>query len=269
MRNLIFNWLFFLVLFLAYTGSPASAQCSSKVNIDYSGLATDLRYLANTVAEVHPRPFEHISQEDVAILGEDLLARASDSQLDCRGAYRVLAEYLAAINDSHSHVRIPWNEQGEFLESGGTLFPIRLTALDGQLQVSGYWCKREIPIGAILTSINGVLIKKWIVKFSAIRGGSSTFRLHAIDDMWSSLIWAYDDPVDQYDVEYMANGISYQTKIQGCGITEAEENSTEDFKPAAYSYKWIDDICYIDFRSMDVPKTFSDFCINLFREVEE
>ena len=129
-----------------------------------SELKEDLRFLIQTLEEVHPHLYAYISETDAS------QAQGEVEQEFVRPLSRIefyfrIAPVVAALSDGHTRIVLPHEEYQEWIRTARPVFPLEVTVRNDRIFVSAdYSSPKTIPEGAELISVNGVSASAIVAK---------------------------------------------------------------------------------------------------------
>lgn len=153
--------LFLLVsLFLGTAIARVSGQ-------EIEGWRSDLRYLADRIAELHPDPWRRISREDflrrVDAFADELPALSETQRL------AQLMRLVSSIGDGHTRVH------PRLADSAYQVFPLRIERFEEGVFITVAPVTNSNLIGARIQSVNGHEAKSVIDRLAGLNSGDNAF----------------------------------------------------------------------------------------------
>lgn len=129
-------------------------------------LKTDLKSIRTILIENHPRPFEFTSKEIFERTYDSLLASINQPMNELAFRYRLMP-LIAKIHCGHTKL----DPSIQFQQSRPNDFPPFILYYEGKRAFVRYSANKDLPVGAEVTSINGVPITERIQNLLARTSG--------------------------------------------------------------------------------------------------
>ncbi len=137
-------------------------------------ISSDIKYVQMVVESAHPNPFFHETRQRFEASIESI-GTGAKSGLSAEGFYRQLAPAIAELGDSHTNLDTYTKAYQEFRKGNGRLFPLELRVVDRRAFVTAnYGPENTIPLGAELSSINGLTIPIFLDRLGRFVGAERT-----------------------------------------------------------------------------------------------
>lgn len=229
-QNSIRSLFFFLLL-----GSTLHSFAQSK-----SELIEDLDFLYNNILNIHPEPFQHISNKKFENI-KNQIAKKLNEDCSIETFYISTAPLVAALQDGHSIMAIPVTKNRiSYLNNGGLVFPLRLEidSIDRFIVKANMSQCINIKTGDEIISINGIKSKSIIDQFQHLFGcENNVIKSIQLRDYISTLLWYFYHFEDSYDLVVNQEGKINRYHIDGISPIVAKSkmksllppNSIKDF----------------------------------------
>jgi hypothetical protein len=128
-------------------------------------LKEDLDFLFKTIEEVHPNMYAYTSKEEFSKLCNQLYGQTS-RPMTPREFYKAVAPVVASLKNGHTYIEPFKNQLKQFLEAGGTIFPLALHWDGSKLIVVKNYTSATLPIGGTVLTLNGQQAAEVFYKFA-------------------------------------------------------------------------------------------------------
>ncbi len=246
-----------------------SNVCRAQANVlSVQELHDDLDSLYAGINDIHPDMFAVVSQKqfekEIAHIKTQM-----DRPMTATEFYVLAAPLITKMRDGHTWLYFP---PEALAENGKKLFPLSVEVPDKSTieVVAVHSPGADIPVGAVIRSVNGVSAKKLIAKnLEYAPGELLPHRLSRIAGNFTSVLWSCY-PWEKFDIRYAYEGKTHTVSLDGISLEELYANPAPAQETYAnYSFKITDGIGIIDFRSFADLDAFAAFADSTFRLLKE
>ena len=235
-------------------------------------LKADLDTLYVMIDEIHPNMFAYTAQEDFEKSMAKVREQISD-EMSKLEFYTLVSPLITSLGDGHTGIAFPYDA----LDPGIELFPfdIYINHYDSTAVVTRSYLEEQdsIPIGAIISSINGRDIRQVIGDMFAMTSGELlSFKAAQIRNIFRFKLYAlYGD--EHFTVEYSIDDHAHKIETPGLthytiyhkGLNENQEETKPDYSLTIET----DGIAIVHFNSFaDIPR-FTEFIDSVFTVINE
>lgn len=268
MKSLLIS-LFFSINLFAQTNPPA-VFTASQIN-------SDLDFLRITVNHVHPNPYHDISAKNFELL-IDSIRKSLPEKIGLDKTWIIFSKIMAAYNEGHSSISYPAEIQKQIQDGSIKIFPFMIREFNEKGLVVHYDLSAVsiLKIGDVITSINGYPVKGLMKQLTSLFGGLENWKnLRVVSDFGGQLV--IHNITGPYKLKYINQGITKELTIQPGTLQELQTRATEIRKKnpgsistsqAAYSFQRIENIGYLNFRSMRDQTVFEKFLDSVFLDIQ-
>jgi hypothetical protein len=244
------------------------AGYSQEQKIDKEKLWADLDTLYSTIYNKHPDMFANISKADFEKKFNETKSRI-DKSLTPLEFYNLTAPLVVLLRDGHTVLQPPHN----FLKnSHKRLFPFWIEIHDDStIVVKGdFSLKNEVPVGAIIKSINGISAKELITNGLNYADGEMLFFRYRIPASIFRSLMLFHYNYEDFTIEYVFQKKHNVANIAGIGYDEIfTKNTSSNTEEEPYSLNILgNDIAYIDFKSFMNLSKFKNFIDSAFQVIQ-
>ncbi|MGZ5222539.1 MAG: S41 family peptidase, partial [Chitinophagaceae bacterium] len=240
-------------------------------------LREDVKYLVQTIENVHPNPYHSISKEKFYQVRDSITGSFPDS-ISVIDSWRNIAFLIASLDEGHSDLKMP-KEFSEAINHGRILFfPITVSKLtdEGLIVRSDLSGDSLLRRGDVLLSINDIPASEIRNCLCSTIGGLQAWReLIAVQDFTARLyLHGIRAP---YKIAYRQSETTSTAFVKGLTKDSLVANATRLRKAGAvttnepYRFSRINDnIGYLDFRTMSTPyEPFAKFLEDSFTAIKQ
>ncbi|MEZ4847028.1 MAG: S41 family peptidase [Bacteroidia bacterium] len=218
-----------LITFVVMTSNLASQ------NHSYSNkeIASDLAYLKTELEQNHPNLYTYSSKEQIDEWFKTKSSNLPDSLTD-KEAFKIITSISGLLKDGHSYMYPNARHLEEFFKSA-PLFPLDVFLMNDNLIVVGnHSNEQNIPLGVVLTRINGIEIKEiqsLIVQHTCRDGNNLAYPKHLFYQFFPAFYSYFYGFYKSFQIEYITpKGEQKEIIIQGLRRSEIKakkENQQE------------------------------------------
>lgn len=222
-------------------------------------LSEDLKYLVKTLENVHPDIYAY-SKEKLNI--SELEKKLKDG-MTAREFALTVSPNVIKLNDGHTKINIPTNGGRE------SVFPLQVKFIGNKIFAIQNIDKTEFPTGVEILSINGILSKDILQKFTEyINGEEISYRLGLAELYFSYYAWTVLDFNNEFEIVFIdKNGSERTENIKGIPmniVANAYPSYENNFKLLDTS------IAYLKIGSFSIStKAFEEYLQRVFKEISE
>lgn len=238
-----------------------------------SELTDDLEFMLQTMEEVHPNLFFHLSREDMKPLVEDVKRKLLDGQNRIE-FFALIASLTTRFYDGHTQVFPPNEEYRKHVHGGGLIFPFDVNCSSGKIKVvRSYSEKNQLLEGAFITSINEHSDEDLLDSMiSLLSSESRDTSLKRLSISFRKMLFLLLGSSDTFNVTLNINGKLEKIELQGVTSEkisqEKEQNSETDEIPYRFEIHKREGYTILDFRSFVDLDRFKSFLRNMFEEIK-
>jgi C-terminal processing protease CtpA/Prc len=239
-------------------------------------LKQDLRFMVNTLEDVHPNLYAY-SDHEVFQQAIERVEQSITKPMTRVQFYSLISPLVALLGDGHTNVLLPFEEFIQFRLHGGLAFPFAVTHEDPRgLVISRiYGTDTSFALGDRIVSINGSSADSLLTIFTLeCSGERDAWRIRRAAGQFRLLLWIHKITAP-YDIEVSSSrlGRTVTTRVEGVGqgsifrLDSAQARRT----PFARNYTYIEipgKVGYIDFRAMSDLLAFRTFLEATFSEIK-
>lgn len=274
-----------IILSLIFSGCVSTLSQKNSDMVDpkklYSPeeLKNDMDYLFQTMEDVHPNLYAYTPK-----LAIDSLREKAESQFEksitAMEFWKIVNPLVVKLKEGHTFLSFPYTFRQQYLDEGGTIFPLEVQINGNQLQVRrNYSSDSTLALHSEILSINAISAGEILQELRRYKAGESAgFVNRYIQRMFKPLLWVHYGFEDRFKVEYISSSDGeYYTKILS-GITSEEydsltqNNAKVKQKPTYWTFQSILDektgiIDLNSFASEKYLKTFKKFLKSTFTTI--
>jgi hypothetical protein len=256
-------------VFLVFVSSGLCAQTT----LSKGEVTSDLEFLKTQLVEYHPGLRTYSSTEAVNEWFDIQIAALPDS-LSRSEAYEIVSLFSSVLKDGHSYI-YPTTKHLEAFFNGSPLFPLDVfPAEDGLAVVGNYSEEGDIPLGSILTHVNGVEVAEmetFVVERTSRDGDNLGYPKHLFSKFFPAYHSYFYGFHKEYTISLIDNeGITKSTTIKG--LTRAEiKTKRPDEEGSGITLKFIPEAqaAVLSIASFDKKILKDDFDQKFKKEVRE
>jgi C-terminal processing protease CtpA/Prc len=239
-------------------------------------LTADVKYLTQTVEDVHPNMYHSISKKQYQKLTDSVIDQLHDGMTE-RQAWPLLACLIGALNEGHSTFSYADNI-GETLKNGNILFPVTIREFDGKylvVQADGS-LEDQLQPGDKIISVNGVSASMLVDNLSTYAGGLRLWR--ANDVCRNFVVYTYLYNIQSpYRITYLRNNKVDSAVLKPVTLPDyikriraKMSSQPKVVKPSGYYLNYLDNgKAYMVINSLtDSPDNFKHFLDSAFTKLK-
>jgi len=166
-------------------------------------LVADVKYLVNTVSDVHPDMYHAISKKDYDRLTAKVISQLHDGMTE-RQAWQAIAPLIGSLNEGHSNLNYPEDLVRNLKNGSPLLFPVILREFDGKyltVRADGSAENLLLP-GDKINSINGISAPQLVDSLSTCSGGLRLWRANDVCRNFAVYTYMYNISAP-YHIKYL------------------------------------------------------------------
>jgi C-terminal processing protease CtpA/Prc len=181
-----------------------SLICFAQPQTKYSAqqVKTDFEYLYKTLDASHYNLYAFTKKEVFDSVYRKIEVSIKDS-LTSLQVYRLFQPYLALAKMGECNIFFPFDDYGNYLEHGGTLFPLNLHFSKGKVFIKDNFSNEpQITVGNELILLNGKPITKVMEGIYSFVSGQSEYYKNSIIELlfFSRIFWFVNDKCDVFSL---------------------------------------------------------------------
>ncbi len=262
------------ILFIVFICFLSFSNSIAQEKIEKTMLLADLDSLVSWIDQIHPDMYASIGKEKFNMELEKTRSKIT-GDMTAIDFYSIVSPLVSSLGDGHTMMHFPYME---LKNSSDLFFPVTVTINTNDSTVFVDEClvkgENEIPSGSKIISINKVPIKDIETEMMKYCSGEQYFFKLSIAEYYFTPLLYTIYRKDEFDVEYLENGVLQSKKINGIGAEErffTRQNSVKRKMDYYYSFKILPDenVGVIDFVSFVDLKKFKHFLDSVFTIVNE
>lgn len=276
--------LLFLVFVLAVMAINSAEQEQKKVKPEMltreimpDELREDLSFLVETLEDVHPNLYAHVTVSEIA-MERNRIERELTLPMTRAQFYSKVAPLVARFRDGHTGAVPPAEEFEAYMDEGAMLFPLLLDFREDKVTIRYNFSNDTLlAAGTEVTAVNGVSVMEMQhTLLSYISGDHAGFQRMVLGQQFHALQWLVYQMESPYEVTIRRNnGRSDEVTRTLLGVTrdkmQAEAPSgTVNTQEAAYAYarsNRMESVGVLDFNSFCDEETFGSFLDTTFAAI--
>ena len=190
----------FFVLLGSSTVSWAQ-DAADKEPVSEAAVRADLHFLYNALAAAHFDLFANKTKQAYDAFFQEIESSiiGAMSRLE---VMRLLMPFVAFGDIGHARIDFPIPAYVEYLQQGGTLIPIDIEVVQGQIQIAHAYADDETLVpGMVLVAINGEPAAQWVARVSRYVSAERSYMVHAqLENMFPRLVWLVAGKTDRFEL---------------------------------------------------------------------
>ena len=220
-----------LLLIVAF-GAMTSMGVAQNISYSNKEVAADLEYLKTALEQNHPNLYTYSSKEQIDQWFATQIATLPNT-ISEKEAFKIVTSISPVLKDGHSYI-YPSAQHLERFFSSAPLFPLDVFLIQDSLVVVGNLSdEQNIPLGAVLTKINGVEtkdIQSLIVEHTCRDGANVEYPKHLYYQFFKAYYSYFFGFQESFQVEYFdENGTLLQATIRGLKRDEIKVKRTSEY----------------------------------------
>jgi len=241
-------------------------------------LEADVRYLVNTIADVHPDMYHSIGKKQYQKLTDSVLKSLHDGITE-KQAWQLMAPLIGALNEGHSNLNYPNGLVSNLKTGGAFLFPVTLREFDGRyLVVRADGSAEDLLMpGDRIISINGIMAPQLVDNLSTCSGGLRLWRANDVCRNIVVYMYMYDIRAP-YHISYLRGDkidsvilkpVAFADYVSRLKAKAAKMPPVA--KPADYSFTYLDAVTVrLDINTLTAkPEIFKHFLDSAFTSLQQ
>ena len=242
---------------------------SQSLKISKEKLWADVDNLYRTINDIHPNMFTNISKQEFE--GQlERIKSSIDSSLTPLEFYNLIAPLVVNLRDGHTVLQLP---QNIFTDSTKKLLPLILK-IDNDTTITVEYSlspqEGNPPVGATVTSINGVSAKELIFTGLTYSDGEMLFfRYRKLAWIFRPLM-LFHYKFESFKITYNYKNRSDSTTLEGTSYSRLSNGNVKYKNEDSYSFKILKDsigyMNFLSFKNLTEFKIFTDSVFNILQE---
>jgi C-terminal processing protease CtpA/Prc len=219
--------LLFITLIISSTTNLKASVADTAVKerqFTKNELVADVKYLVNTVNDVHPDMYHAISKKKYERLTAKVISCLHDGMTE-RQAWQAIAPLIGSLNEGHSNLNYPDNLVGNLKNGSPLLFPVILREFDGKyliVRADGSAENLLLP-GDRIISINGIAAPQLIDRLSTCSGGLRLWRANDVCRNFPVFAYMYNIS-SPYHIKYLRGDKTDSATLKAVSFTDYAGN---------------------------------------------
>ncbi|SEL48946.1 C-terminal processing protease CtpA/Prc, contains a PDZ domain [Aquimarina amphilecti] len=216
------------LIFILLYGTINAQQATT--NFQKGQILSDLDYLYHSLENTHFNLYAYTSKDDFERNYQIVRSEIKKDSFNLLETTSLLQKVISAANNAHTRIVFPGSIYMEYVQSGGTIFPLEIAFEDGKALVRKNWSKNDIKIGAELKSINGRSIDEVLQKiYPQISAERSYLKNAQIESLTlSRFYWQVFGEQKVFNVELFIEGKRKEIRVDAIKALEDFEMRRDD-----------------------------------------
>jgi len=215
-----------IIIFFAATNLKASVADTAAKERQFSKneLIADVKYLLNTISDVHPDMYHAISKKSYGQLTAEIISRLHDGMTE-RQAWQAIAPLIGSLNEGHSNLNYPDDLVGNLKNGSPLLFPVILREFDGKyliVRADGSAENMLLP-GDRIISINSITAPQLVDSLSTCSGGLRLWRANDVCRNFVVYTYMYNISAP-YHIKYLRGDETESVTLKAISFTDYAGN---------------------------------------------
>lgn len=216
-----------LIFILLYGNINAQ---KSTTNFQKKQILRDLDYLYHSLEKTHFNLYAYTSKDDFERNYQTVRNEVKKDSFNLLETTSILQRVISAANNAHTRIVFPGSIYIQYVQSGGTVFPLEIAFEDGKALVRKNWSKKEVKIGVELKHINGRSIDEILQKIYPQISAERTYLKNAqIESLtFSRFYWQVFGEQKVFEVELLIDGRLTKINLKAIKALEDFEMKRND-----------------------------------------
>jgi len=209
----------------------------------------DLDYLYESLIDAHYNIYAYTSEQEFESTYQKIQNSITQDSLILLETINLFQRLTSAVNNGHTSIDFPVAPYFDYVESGGTVFPLEVAIEEDKSLVRKNWSNNSnIAIGSEILSINGMPMSKVLSKiYPQISAERLYFKnvkleLFTLPRYYRQIF----GQVDNFEVEILSNGEVQKYSLQAIPAMEGYEMKTEFLVNAQMKLEFFENAAYLN-----------------------
>lgn len=262
---------YIIVLFFGCWSMVLSAQ-HKKEKFGREEVLEDLAYLYESLRETHFDLFAYTLEAEFGRNYQGVKTAVIKDSLSLIEAIKTMQSVVSAANNAHTRISFPVKSYLDYVQSGGTIFPLEIAIEEGKALVRKNWSNENIKIGTELHSINGMPIREVLEKiYPQISAESRYFKNAQLESLTlPRFYWLAFGEQKTFEIELGANNELTQLSLKAITAMKDFEMKREDILNYERSIDFLTNAMYLNPGNFGGDeKKYRQFIDSAFVEINE
>lgn len=186
----------------------------------------DLKNLKTVLEDSHYDLFAYTTKTDFERTYNSIKNQIQQDSLTLLQTTNLFQQLSSIVNNGHTYIDFPIKPYINYIQSGGTLFPLEITFENGKSYVRKNWSKNlEITVGSEIVSINGKFMDEIVCNFYPYISAERSYFKKAKIEFYSfpRYFWQVFEKQDSFRIE-----LKTKDKIKTINVKAI--NAIDDFE---------------------------------------
>jgi hypothetical protein len=208
----------------------------------------DLDYLRSSLEQAHYNLYAYTSKEDFDRNFEQVKSSIHKDSITALEVTSLFQSVISKANNGHTEINFPGAVYGEYLYSGGTLFPLEIAFEEGKALIRKNWSNDDaLDVGTEIVSINDQTLDEVLQKlYPLISAEREYFKLAKLELLsFPRLYWQAFGEQEDFEVEIIKDGKTEKHQIKSTSGIEGYEMRRNEIFSQTRELKFLNESAYL------------------------